>query len=52
MSSFQYNIEALITGRDQNGKRADFDQHYNNAGGNITNLKTHLDDIKTNINKN
>lgn len=52
ISSFQYNIEALITGRDQNGKRADFDQHYNNAGQNVTNLKTYLDDIKTNITKN
>jgi hypothetical protein len=52
ISSFQYNIEALITGRDQNGKRADFDIHYSNAGLNITKLKTHLDDIKTNINKN
>lgn len=52
ISSFQYNIEALITGRDQNGKRADFDKHYNSAGLNITNLKTYLDDIKTNITKN
>lgn len=52
ISSFQYNIEALITGRDQNGKRADFDQHYSHAGRNIANLKTYLDDIKTNINKN
>jgi hypothetical protein len=52
ISSFQYNIEALITGRDQNGKRADFDKHYDDAGRNVTNLKTHLDDIKTNINKN
>jgi hypothetical protein len=52
ISSFQYNIEALITGRDQNGKRADFDQHYNSAGKNVTNLKIYLDDIKTNITKN
>lgn len=52
ISSFQYNIEALITGRDQNGKSANFDQHYSHAGINITNLKTYLDDIKTNINKN
>jgi hypothetical protein len=52
ISSFQYNIEALITGRDQNGKRADFDKHYDDAGKNVTNLKTYLDDIKTNINKN
>jgi hypothetical protein len=52
ISSFQYNIEALITGRDQNGKSANFDQHYSHAGINITNLKTYLDDIKTNITKN
>ena len=49
LSKFQYNVEALITGKDERGKIADFDLSYINAETNIKNLATHLLDITKNI---
>lgn len=49
LSKFQYNVEALITGKDERGKIADFDLSYANAENNIKNLAIHLSDITKNI---
>ena len=51
LSKFQYNVEALLTGQDEKGKLADFDESYTNAEVNIKSLKEKLEDIKTNIKK-
>jgi hypothetical protein len=55
LSSFQYNVETIITGVNEKGNRikeqSEFDVYHILAEKNIQNLKTHLNNLVADINK-
>jgi hypothetical protein len=55
LSKFQYNVETIITGVNEKGKvvknQNEFEIYYNSAQNNVSHLKTHLENLVSEINK-